>query len=102
MEDEGGKHAIGTPSAHLMAEAIQELFPETQFGITPIENGFYYDVDFGDNEIKESDLEKIEQLMMKFAQEKQAFKRKKYWQRRGSQIFCRQRAKAMKWSYWRS
>lgn len=76
-EDEGGKHAYWHSSAHLMAEAIQELFPETQFGIgPPIENGFYYDVDFGDNEIKESDLEKIEQLMMKFAQEKQAFKRK--------------------------
>lgn len=45
-EDEGGKHAYWHTSAHLMAEAIQQLYPQTQFGIGPaIENGFYYDID---------------------------------------------------------
>ena len=48
-DDEEGKHAFWHTSAHLMAEALQELWPGTQFGIGPaIENGFYYDVDTGD------------------------------------------------------
>ena len=45
-EDEQGKHAFWHTSAHLLAEALQELYPGIQFGIGPaIENGFYYDVD---------------------------------------------------------
>lgn len=76
-EDEGGKHAYWHSSAHLMAEAIRDLYPNAQFGIGPsIENGFYYDVDLGDQELKESDLKKIEDLMLKYAQEKQPFVRK--------------------------
>ena len=53
-EDEQGKHAFWHTSAHLLAEALQELYPGIQFGIGPaIENGFYYDVDPGEAIIKE-------------------------------------------------
>ena len=53
-EDEQGKHAFWHTSAHLLAEALQELYPGIQFGIGPaIENGFYYDVDPGETTIKE-------------------------------------------------
>ena len=60
-EDEQGKHAFWHTSAHLLAEALQELYPGIQFGIGPaIENGFYYDVDPGEAAIKEADLPAIE------------------------------------------
>lgn len=76
-EDEGGKHAFWHTSAHLMAEAIQQLYPGTQFGIGPaIDNGFYYDIDTGDVELKEADLKTIEDLMLQFAREKQPLVRK--------------------------
>lgn len=76
-EDEGGKHAFWHTSAHLMAEAIQQLYPGTQFGIGPaINNGFYYDIDTGDVELKEADLKAIEDLMLQFAREKQPLVRK--------------------------
>ena len=56
-EDEEGKHAFWHSSAHLMAEALQELYPGIKFGIGPaIENGFYYDVDPGEAVIKEGDF----------------------------------------------
>ncbi len=65
-EDEQGKHAYWHSSAHLMAEALQELYPGIKFGIGPaIENGFYYDVDPGEGVvIKESDFPVIEKKMM--------------------------------------
>ena len=76
-EDEGGKHAFWHTSAHLMAEAIQQLYPGTQFGTGPaIDNGFYYDIDTGDVELKEADLKTIEDLMLQFAREKQPLVRK--------------------------
>ena len=63
-EDEQGKHAFWHTSAHLLAEALQELYPGIQFGIGPaIENGFYYDVDPGEAVIKEGDLPAIEKKM---------------------------------------
>jgi threonyl-tRNA synthetase len=63
-EDEQGKHAFWHTSAHLLAEALQELYPGIQFGIGPaIENGFYYDVDPGEAVIKEADLAVIEAKM---------------------------------------
>ena len=64
-EDEQAKHAFWHTSAHLLAEALQELYPNIQFGIGPaIENGFYYDVDLGEGvTIKEGDLEAIEKKM---------------------------------------
>lgn len=64
-DDEQGKHAFWHSSAHLMAEALQLLYPNIKFGIGPaIENGFYYDVDNGDNPIKENDLPAIEAKML--------------------------------------
>ena len=60
-------------SAHLLAEALQELYPGIQFGIGPaIENGFYYDVDPGETAIKEADLPAIEKKMAELAAKKEA------------------------------
>jgi len=71
-DDEQGKHAFWHSSAHLMAEAIEALYPGVKFGIGPsIENGFYYDIDFGSTTITEADLPKIEEKMMEFVREKQ-------------------------------
>ena len=67
-EDEEGKHAFWHTSAHLLAEALQELYPGIQFGIGPaIENGFYYDVDPGDRVIREEDLATIEAKMIELS-----------------------------------
>ena len=71
-DDEEGKHAFWHTSAHLLAEALQELYPGIQFGIGPaIENGFYYDVDPGEAVIKESDLPAIEAKMQELAAKKE-------------------------------
>ncbi|MCC8142651.1 MAG: threonine--tRNA ligase, partial [Tannerellaceae bacterium] len=71
-EDEEGKYAFWHSSAHLMAEALQELYPGIKFGIGPaIENGFYYDVDPGDTPIKESDFPRIEAKMQELAARKE-------------------------------
>ncbi|MEG1905593.1 MAG: threonine--tRNA ligase [Bacteroidales bacterium] len=75
-DDAEGKHAFWHSSAHLLAEALQELYPGMQFGIGPaIENGFYYDVDPGEAVIKESDLPTIEKKMMELAARKEALVR---------------------------
>ena len=75
-DDEQGKHAFWHTSAHLLAEALQELYPGIQFGIGPaIENGFYYDVDPGEAVIKEGDLPAIEKKMMELAAKKEALVR---------------------------
>ncbi|WP_459186781.1 threonine--tRNA ligase [Parabacteroides sp. APC149_11_2_Y6] len=75
-EDEEGKHAFWHSSAHLMAEALQELYPGIKFGIGPaIENGFYYDVDPGDTVIKESDFAAIEAKMLELVAKKEEIKR---------------------------
>lgn len=72
-EDAEAKHAFWHTSAHLLAEALQELYPGIQFGIGPaIENGFYYDVDPGEVQIKESDLPKIEAKMAELVAKKEA------------------------------
>lgn len=72
-----GKSTFWHSSAHLMAEAIQELFPDTKFAIgPPIERGFYYDIDLGDTKITEEDLAKIEKLMKEKASKKSRFERK--------------------------
>ena len=71
-DDAEGKHAFWHTSAHLLAEALQELYPGIQFGIGPaIENGFYYDVDPGETTIKESDLATIEKKMVELAAKKE-------------------------------
>ncbi|GJM60403.1 MULTISPECIES: threonine--tRNA ligase [Persicobacter] len=75
--DEDGKKTFWHSSAHLMAEALQALYPSTKFGIGPsIDNGFYYDVDFGDQEFDSADLEKIEKKMTELARQKNTFDRK--------------------------
>ena len=68
-EDEEAKHAFWHSSAHLMAEALESLYPGMKFGIGPaIENGFYYDVDPGDGKvITEADLLTIENKMKELA-----------------------------------
>src|SRR5208283_5449908 len=66
-QDDGGKYAYWHSSAHLMAEAIESLFPGTKFGIgPPIEQGFYYDIDMGDHSLSSEDLLKIENRMSEF------------------------------------
>lgn len=71
-DDVEGKATFWHSSAHLMAEAVEQLFPGTKFGIGPdIENGFYYDMDFGSQSISESDLESIEKKMLELARQDQ-------------------------------
>ena len=71
-EDPEGKHAFWHSSAHLLAEALQELYPGIRFGIGPaIENGFYYDVDPGDNKLSSDDFAKIEAKMLELAKQDQ-------------------------------
>ena len=69
FDDPEGKHAFWHSSAHLMAEALESLYPGTKFGIGPaIENGFYYDVDPGNGvTISDSDLPRIEDKMKELA-----------------------------------
>ena len=73
-EDDEAKHTFWHTSAHLLAEALTELYPGIKFGIGPaIENGFYYDVEPANGEvIKETDLEKIEKKMAELAAKKEA------------------------------
>lgn len=74
--DSEGKATMWHSSAHLMAEAIEQLYPGVKFGIGPdIENGFYYDIDTGEKVLTEADLEQIEKRMLELAREKQTFKR---------------------------
>jgi threonyl-tRNA synthetase len=77
-EDEEGKHAFWHTSAHLMAEALQELWPGTQFGIGPaIENGFYYDVMPPEGVVLSvSDFPKIEKKMQELVQRKEQLVRR--------------------------
>ena len=75
-DDPEGKHAFWHSSAHLLAEALQELYPGVKFGIGPaIENGFYYDIDPGDNQLTAADFDKIEKKMLELAQKKSEIKR---------------------------
>ncbi len=76
-DSEEGKHAFWHSSAHLMAEALQTLYPGVKFGIGPaIDMGFYYDVDLGDRVLTDKDLPKIEQKMLELAREKNQYQRK--------------------------
>ncbi|MBO6118426.1 MAG: threonine--tRNA ligase [Bacteroidales bacterium] len=62
--DEDGKHTFWHSSAHLLASAVQALYPNAKFGIGPaIERGFYYDIDFGEDVLREEDFPKIEKKM---------------------------------------
>ena len=71
-----GKSTFWHSSAHVLAEALEELYPGVKFGIgPPIENGFYYDVDLGDKEFGEDDLAAVEKKMMELARNKNEFVR---------------------------
>ena len=71
-----GKSTYWHSSAHLMAEAVETLFPGTRFGIGPsIENGFYYDIDMGDHSLTSEDLAAIEAKMREFAERDEKFQR---------------------------
>ena len=76
-DDPEGKHAFWHSSAHLLAEALQELYPGIKFGIGPaIENGFYYDVDPGEATITAADFPTIEAKMLELASRKEPIVRK--------------------------
>lgn len=76
-DSEDGKMTFWHSSAHILAEAVQELYPGVRFGIGPaIENGFYYDMDFGDITITKEDLPAIEAKMLELARQKEEYKRR--------------------------
>ncbi len=96
-EDEDGKRVFWHSSSHLLAEALEALYPGVKFGIGPaIENGFYYDVDLCGNQITEADLPKIEKKMLELARTKETFQRidvskdeaMKYFTQKGDQYKC--------------
>ena len=95
-EDEA-KRIFWHSSAHLMAEALEALYPGVKFGVGPaVETGFYYDVDLGDRQISESDLKTIETKMIELARTKETFERKevskadamKYFTEKGDKYKC--------------
>ena len=75
--DKQGKMSFWHSSAHIMAEALEALYPEVKLGIGPaIDNGFYYDIDLGDRVLSSDELPKIEQKMKELASQKMSFDRK--------------------------
>ena len=75
--DTNGKATFWHSSAHLMAEALEALYPGTKFGIGPaIETGFYYDVDFGDQEFSSDNFKQIEDKMLELAKKREEYIRK--------------------------
>lgn len=75
--DKGGKFAFWHSSAHLLAEALEALYPDVKFGIGPaIDNGFYYDVDLGDRSFGEQDLVAIENKMKELAKKNSVYERR--------------------------
>ncbi|QCX38008.1 threonine--tRNA ligase [Aureibaculum algae] len=74
-KDSEGKKAFWHSSAHLLAQAILNFYPNAKLTIGPaIENGFYYDIDFGDETLSDNDFKKIEDKMIEFARQKFEFK----------------------------
>ena len=90
-EDEAAKHAFWHSSAHLMAEALESLYPGIKFGIGPaIENGFYYDVDPGDGRIiTEADLQKIEIRMKELAVRNLVYSRREVTKKEAMDLFAK-------------
>ncbi len=88
-EDEQAKHAFWHSSAHLMAGALEALYPGIKFGIGPaIEMGFYYDVDPGDGKIiTDNDLKAIEDKMKEMASQKLVFKRREVTKKEALDLF---------------
>src|SRR4051812_38141267 len=76
-DDKDAKATFWHSSAHLMAEALEALYPGVKLGIGPaIESGFYYDVDLGDRTISDEDLKKIEDKMKELAKTNSTYVRK--------------------------
>ena len=90
-DDEEGKHAFWHSSAHLMAEALESLYPGMKFGIGPaIENGFYYDVDPGDGKvITEADLVNIENRMKELAARNLTYNRRDIGKKEALDLFTK-------------
>ena len=90
-DDDAGKHAFWHSSAHLMAEALESLYPGIKFGIGPaIENGFYYDVDPGDDRvITDSDLQAIEERMKELASKNLVYSRRDASKKEALEIFTK-------------
>nr|MCU0363313.1 threonine--tRNA ligase [Bacteroidales bacterium] len=87
-EEDEAKHAFWHSSAHLMAEALESLYPGMKFGIGPaIENGFYYDVDPGDRSITEADLPAIENRMKELAAANLVYKRRNVSKKEALELF---------------
>jgi threonyl-tRNA synthetase len=75
-DDEGGKSTFWHSSAHLMAEAIETLFPGVKFWVgPPVDHGYYYDIDLGDRTMTEEDLGAIEKLMIELAKKDNKYER---------------------------
>ncbi len=75
--DDEGKRTMWHSSAHLLAEALEALYPGVKFWVgPPLENGFYYDVDFGDQTFTDKDFQRVEQKMMELSKQKNPFLRK--------------------------
>ncbi|MDO5320787.1 MAG: threonine--tRNA ligase [Bacteroidia bacterium] len=96
-DEEEAKRIFWHSSAHLMAEALEALYPGVKFGVGPaVETGFYYDVDLGDTQISDSDLKKIEDKMIELARTKETFERTevskadalKYFTEKGDKYKC--------------
>ena len=96
-EEDEAKKIFWHSSAHLMAEALEALYPGVRFGVGPaVETGFYYDVDLGDRQISESDLKTVEDKMMELAKTKETFERTevskadamKYFKEKGDKYKC--------------
>lgn len=96
-EEEGTRRIFWHSSAHLMAEALEALYPGVKFGVGPaVETGFYYDVDLGDRQISEADLKAVESKMIELARTKEVFERTevskadalKYFEEKGDPYKC--------------
>ena len=96
-DDDEAKHIFWHSSAHLMAEALEALYPGVKFGVGPaVETGFYYDVDLGDRQISDADLKAVEDKMIELARAKETFERKEvskadalaYFTEKGDQYKC--------------
>jgi len=88
-DDNGGKNTFWHSSAHLMAEAIESMFPGVKFWVgPPVENGFYYDVDLGDRSINEEDLRKLEVKMAELAKQNNFYTRKEISKKEAIQFFA--------------
>ena len=96
-EDDEAKRIFWHSSAHLMAEALEALYPGVKFGVGPaVETGFYYDVDLGDRQISDADLKAVEEKMIALARSKETFERTevskadalKYFTEKGDQYKC--------------